>query len=139
MLTKDFIEAVEELGYEVDIKWPDTLFVETSDIKPDTVVVIRKDEAEPASWSGGTTIPAVDAAALVKLVEEYSATPLEEREKNVSEKPLESYSINELGEAISKILLNKLNPHAQVVISQEQIQIYEPKWCTPSEWANKNL
>ena len=139
MLTKDFIEAVEELGYRVDNKWPHKLYVETAEEDPDIVVSISKRKLVPLFWRKGTLTPASDAAALVKLVEEYENTPLEEREKNVSEKPLESYSINELGEAISKILLNKLNPHAQVVISQDQIQIYEPKWSTPSEWANKNL
>lgn len=139
MLTKDFIEAVEELGYEVDSGWPDALYVETLDIEPDTVVSIRTDKAKSASWNGGTAIPASDAAALVKLVEEYENTPLEEREEAPATKTLQDYSLDELGEAISKKLLKEYDPNVQVVISQERIHLFEPKWSIPSEWAFENL
>lgn len=136
MLTTDFIKEVEKIGLEVDNSYGAMLYVESHD---GVVVTIDKDLSEDFTWYEGTDIHVGGLLELIPLVEEYTNTPIEEREKNVSEKPLESYSINELGEAISKIILNKLNPHTQVVISQEQIQIYEPKWCTPSEWANKNL
>lgn len=136
MLTTDFIKEVEKIGLEVDNSYGAMLYVESHD---GVVVTIDKDLSEDFTWYEGTDILVGSLFKLIPLVEEYANTPIEEREKKVSEKPLESYSINELGEAISKIILNKLNPHTQVVISQEQIQIYEPKWCTPSEWANKNL
>lgn len=136
MLTTDFIKAVEKIGLEVDNNYTKVLYVESYD---GVVVTIDKGSSETFTWYEGTDILVGSLFKLIPLVEEYANTPIEEREKKVSEKPLESYSINELGEAISKILLNKLNPHAQVVISQEQIQIYEPKWSTPSEWANANL
>lgn len=136
MLTKDFIKAVEKIGLEVDNGYSSVLYVESHD---GVVVSINKDCSETFTWCNGTDIHVGGLLELIPLVEEYANTPIEEREKKVSEKPLESYSINELGEAISKILLNKLNPYAQVVISQEQIQIYEPKLSTPSEWANEKL
>ena len=136
MLTTDFIKEVEKIGLEVDNSYGAMLYVESHD---GVVVIIDKDLSEDFTWYEGTEIHVGGLLKLIPLVEEYANTPIEEREKKVPEKPLESYSINELGEAISKIILNKLNPHTQVVISQEQIQIYEPKWCTPSEWANKNL
>lgn len=136
MLTTDFIKAVEKIGLEVDNSYSSVLYVESHD---GVVVSINKDCSETFTWCNGTDIHVGGLLELIPLVEEYANTPIEEREKKVSEKPLESYSINELGEAISKILLNKLNPYAQVVISQEQIQIYEPKLSTPSEWANENL
>lgn len=139
MLTKDFIEAVEELGYEVDSGWPDALYVETLDIEPDTVVSIRTDKAKSASWNGGTAIPASDAAALVKLVEEYANTPVEEREEAIATKTLQDYELEELCEAISKKLLKEYDPNVQVVISQERIHLFEPKWSIPSEWAFENL
>lgn len=139
MLTKDFIEAVEKLGYEVDSGWPDALYVETLDIEPDTVVSIRTDKAKSASWNGGTAITASDAAALVKLVEEYASTPVEEREETPAPKTLQDYSLDELGEAISKKLLKEYDPNVQVVISQERIHLFEPKWSIPSEWAFENL
>lgn len=136
MLTTDFIKAVEKIGLEVDNGYSSVLYVESHD---GVVVSINKDCSETFTWCNGTDIHVGGLLELIPLVEEYANTPIEEREKKVSEKPLESYSINELGEAISKILLNKLNPYAQVVISKEQIQIYEPKLSTPSEWANENL
>lgn len=136
MLTTDFIKAVEKIGLEVDNGYSSVLYVESHD---GVVVSINKGCSETFTWCNGTDIHVGGLLELIPLVEEYANTPIEEREKKVSEKPLESYSINELGEAISKILLNKLNPYAQVVISQEQIQIYEPKLSTPSEWANENL
>lgn len=136
MLTTDFIKAVEKIGLEVDNGYSSVLYVESYD---GVVVSINKDCSENFTWCNGTDIHVGGLLELIPLVEEYANTPIEEREKKVSEKPLESYSINELGEAISKILLNKLNPYAQVVISKEQIQIYEPKLSTPSEWANENL
>ncbi|AQT27646.1 hypothetical protein EFP10_11 [Enterococcus phage EF-P10] len=139
MLTKDFIEAVEELGYEVDTEWPDTLYVETPDVETDTVVAICSDKAEPASWYGGTAIPASDAAALVKLVEEYANTPVEEREEAIATKTLQDYELEELCEAIAKKLLKEYDPNVQVLISQERISFYEPKWSTLSEWAFENL
>lgn len=139
MLTKDFIEAVEELGYEVDTEWPDTLYVETPDVETDTVVAICSDKAEPASWYEGTAIPASDAAALVKLVEEYANTPVEEREEAIATKTLQDYELEELCEAIAKKLLKEYDPNTKVLISQERISFYEPKWSSLSEWASENL
>ncbi|WAX15208.1 hypothetical protein EF653P3_00019 [Enterococcus phage EF653P3] len=139
MLTKDFIEAVEKLGYEVDSGWPDALYVETLDIEPDTVVSIRTDKAKSASWNGGTAIPASDAAALVKLVEEYANTPVEEREEAIATKTLQDYELEELCEAIAKKLLKEYDPNTKVLISQERISFYEPKWSSLSEWASENL
>lgn len=136
MLTTDFIKAVEKIGLEVDNSYSSVLYVESHD---GVVVSINKGCSETFTWGNGTDIHVGDLLELIPLVEEYANTPIEEREKKVSDKPLESYSINELGEAISKILLNKHNPHAQVVISQERINFYEPKWSTPSEWALENL
>lgn len=103
------------------------------------VVSINKDSSKTFTWCNGTDIHVGGLLELIPLVEVYANTPIEEREKKVPEKPLESYPIEELGEAISKILLNKHNPHAQVVISQERINFYEPKRSTPSEWALENL
>lgn len=136
MLTTDFIKAVEKIGLEVDNSYSSVLYVESHD---GVVVSINKGCSETFTWCNGTDIHVGGLLELIPLVEEYANTPIEEREKKVSDKPLESYSINELGEAISKILLNKHNPHAQVVISQERINFYEPKWSTPSEWALENL
>lgn len=139
MLTKDFIEAVEELGYEVDTEWPDTLYVETPDVETDTVVSICTYKAKSASWYGGTAIPASDAAALVKLVEEYANTPVEEREEAIASKTLQDYELEELCKAIAKKLLKEYDPNVQVLISQERISFYEPKWSSLSEWASENL
>ncbi|CCJ09720.1 hypothetical protein BN19_067 [Streptococcus phage SP-QS1] len=136
MLTTDFIKEVEKIGLEVDNSYSSVLYVESHD---GVVVSINKGCSETFTWCNGTDIHVGGLLELIPLVEEYANTPIEEREKKVSEKPLESYSINELGEAISKILLNKHNPHAQVVISQERINFYEPKWSTPSEWVLENL
>lgn len=136
MLTTDFIKAVEKIGLKVDNSYSSVLYVESHD---GVVVSINKGCSETFTWCNGTDIHVGGLLELIPLVEEYANTPIEEREKKVSVKPLESYSINELGEAISKILLNKHNPHAQVVISQERINFYEPKWSTPSEWALENL
>jgi len=139
MLTKDFIKAVEELGYVVDSKHPHGLFVENPEYDADIVVEISKHKSIPPSWYGGTVITASSAAALVKLVEEYVATPLEEREEAPATKTLQDYSLDELGEAISKKLLKEYDPNVQVVISQERIHLFEPKWSVPSEWAFENL
>lgn len=136
MLTTDFIKEVENIGLEVDNSYAEVLYVESRD---GVVVTIDKDDSETFTWYEGTDILMGSLLNLIPLVEEYANTLIEEREKKVSEKPLESYSINELGEAVSKILLNKHNPHAQVVIPQERINFYEPKWSTPSEWALENL
>lgn len=136
MLTTDFIKEVEKIGLEVDNSYSSVLYVESHD---GVVVSINKGCSETFTWCNGTDIHVGGLLELIPLVEEYANTPIEEREKKVSEKPLESYPIEELGEAISKILLNKHNPHAQVVISQERINFYEPKWSTPSEWALENL
>lgn len=136
MLTTDFIEAVEKIGLEVDNNYSSVLYVESHD---GVVVTVNKGCSETFTWYNGTDILVGSLLELIPLVEEYANTPIEEREKKVPEKPLESYPIEELGEAISKILLNKHNPNAQVVISQERIHFYEPKWSTPSEWALENL
>lgn len=107
MLTKDFIKAVKELGYGVDNEWPRTLYVETPDIVPDIVVAIDKKKCKPISWHGRTVIPASDAAALVKLVEEYENTPLEERGAE-EEKEL---SINDLNdELVEEYILRTVSP-----------------------------
>lgn len=139
MLTKDFIKAVEELGYDVNTEWPHALFVETPDIVPDIVVAIDKKKSKPISWHGGTVIPAPVAASLVKLVEEYENTPVEEREEAIATKTLQDYELEELCEAIAKKLLKEYDPNVQVVISQERIHLFEPKWSIPSEWAFENL
>ncbi|ALO80833.1 hypothetical protein [Enterococcus phage vB_EfaS_IME198] len=139
MLTKDFIEAVEELGYRVDNKWSHKLYVETAEEDPDIVVSISKRKLVPLFWRECTLTPASDAAALVKLVEEYANTPLEEREEAPATKTLQDYELEELGEAISKKLLKEYDPNVQVVISQERIHLFEPKWSVPSEWAFENL
>lgn len=136
MLTTDFIKEVEKIGLEVDNRFTDMLYVESHD---GVVVSISKEFPETFTWCGGKDIHVGDLLELIPLVEEYVNTPIEERKKKVSEKPLESYPIDELGEAISKILLNKHNPIAQVVISQERIDFYEAQWSTPSEWALENL
>lgn len=139
MLTKDFIKAVEELGYVVDSEHPYGLFVENPEYDADIVVEISKHKSIPPSWYGGTIITASSAAALVKLVEEYDNTPLEEREEAITTKTLQEYTLEELGEAISKKLLKEYDPNVQVLISQERISFYEPKWSTLSEWAFENL
>ncbi|BAM20916.1 hypothetical protein EnPhBC-611_gp12 [Enterococcus phage BC611] len=133
MLTKDFIKDVEELGYGVDNEWPYTLYVETPDDDPDIIVAIDKKKSKPISWHGCTVIPASDAVSLVKLVEEYENTPLEEREEAIASKTLQDYELEELCEAIAKKLLKEYDPNVQVVISQERIHLFEPKWSVPSE------
>lgn len=139
MLTKDFIKAVEELGYVVDSEHPYGLFVENPEYDADIVVKISKHKSNPPSWYGGTVITASSAAALVKLVEEYADTPLEEREELTTPKTLQEYTLEELCEAIAKKLLKEYDPNVQVVISQERIHLFEPKWSVPSEWAFENL
>ncbi|WAK45033.1 hypothetical protein DOABOMFO_00077 [Enterococcus phage EF_KTM] len=139
MLTKDFIKAVEEIGYVVNTEWPHALFVETPDVVPDIVVAIDKKKSKPISWHGGTVIPAPVAASLVKLVEEYENTPLEEREEAITSNTLQDYELEELCEAIAKKLLKEYDPNVQVLISQERISFYEPKWSTLSGWAFENL
>lgn len=143
MLTKDFIEAVEELGYGVDNEWPHMLYVEVPayfpDTEPDIVVKIDKRESKGVSWDGGTEIPAVSAPSLVKLVEGYSNTPIEEREEAIASKTLQDYELEELCEAIAKKLLKEYDPNVQVLISHERISFYEPKWSTLSGWAFENL
>lgn len=139
MLTKDFIEAVEELGYEVDTQWPNAIYVETPDTESDIVVEVSQYKPNALTWYGGTVIPAVDAATLVKLVEKYANTPVEEREEAIASKTLQDYELEELCEAIAKKLLKEYDPNVQVLISQERISFYEPKWSTLSEWAFENL
>lgn len=143
MLTKDFIEAVEELGYGVDNEWPHALYVEVPTYKPETepdiVVKINKRESKDVSWDAGTEIPAISAPSLAKLVEEYANTPVEEREEALASNTLQEYELEELCEAISKKLLKEYDPNVQVVISQERIHLFEPKWSVPSEWAFENL
>lgn len=119
MLTKDFIEAVEELGYGVDNEWPHTLYVETPDIVPDIVVAIDKKKSKPISWYGCTVIPASDAAALVKLVEEYENTPLEER---VAEEEKE-LSINDLNdELVEEYILRTVSPVGLAKIMEKLLE-----------------
>lgn len=105
MLTKDFIEAVEELGYGVDNGWPHILYVETSEEDPDIVVSISKHKSNPPSWNECTLIPAYDAVALLKLLKEYESTPLEEREE------AEGLSIEDLNDKlVEEYILRKVSP-----------------------------
>ncbi|AEM24753.1 hypothetical protein [Enterococcus phage SAP6] len=139
MLTKDFIKAVEELDYKVDNRWSDCLYVETLDDEPFILATISKFNLNSITWNRGTQISVSDAVSLVKLVEEYANTPVEEREEVVASKSLQDYELEELCEAISKKLLKEYDPNVQVVISQKRISFYEPKWSIPSEWAFENL
>lgn len=143
MLTKDFIEAVEKLDYKVDNEWPHALYVEVPAYKPETepdiVVKINKRESKDVSWDAGTEIPAISAPSLAKLVEEYANTQVEEREEVLASNTLQDYELEELCEAIAKKLLKEYDPNVQVLISQERISFYEPKWSTLSEWAFENL
>lgn len=143
MLTKDFIEAVEKLGYKVDNEWPHALYVEVPAYKPETepdiVVKINKRESKDVSWDAGTEVPAVSVPSLAKLVEEYANTPVEEREEALASNTLQEYELEELCEAIAKKLLKEYDPNVQVLISQERISFYEPKWSTLSGWAFENL
>lgn len=118
MLTKDFIEAVEELGYRVDNKWPHKLYVETAEEDPDIVVSISKRKLVPLFWRKCTLTPASDAAALVKLVEEYENTPLEEREEAE-----EGLSIEDLNyELVEEYILRKVSPLGLARIMEKMLE-----------------
>lgn len=118
MLTKDFIEAVEKLGYRVDNKWPHKLYVETAEEDPDIVVSISKRKLVPLFWRKCTLTPASDAAALVKLVEEYENTPLEEREEAE-----EGLSIEDLNyELVEEYTLRKVSPLGLARIMEKMLE-----------------
>ncbi|UQT01417.1 hypothetical protein WMKKAML_00040 [Enterococcus phage vB_OCPT_PG9] len=118
MLTKDFIEAVEKLGYRVDNKWPHKLYVETAEEDPDIVVSISKRKLVPLFWRECTLTPASDAAALVKLVEEYENTPLEEREEAG-----EGLSIEDLNyELVEEYILRKVSPLGLARIMEKMLE-----------------
>ena len=118
MLTKDFIKAVEELGYRVDNKWPHKLYVETAEEDPDIVVSISKRKLVPLFWRKCTLTPASDAAALVKLVEEYENTPLEEREEAE-----EGLSIEDLNyELVEEYTLRKVSPLGLARIMEKMLE-----------------
>lgn len=118
MLTKDFIEAVEGLGYRVDNKWPHKLYVETAEEDPDIVVSISKRKLVPLFWRECTLTPASDAAALVKLVEEYENTPLEEREEAE-----EGLSIEDLNyELVEEYILRKVSPLGLARIMEKMLE-----------------
>ncbi|QIG60287.1 hypothetical protein TV16_78 [Enterococcus phage vB_EfaS_TV16] len=118
MLTKDFIEAVEKLGYRVDNKWPHKLYVETAEEDPDIVVSISKRKLVPLFWRECTLTPASDTAALVKLVEEYENTPLEEREEAE-----EGLSIEDLNyELVEEYILRKVSPLGLARIMEKMLE-----------------
>lgn len=118
MLTKDFIEAVEELGYRVDNEWPHKLYVETAEEDPDIVVSISKRKLVPLFWRECTLTSASDAAALVKLVEEYENTPLEEREE--AEEGLIIEDLNY--ELVEEYILRKVSPLGLARIMEKMLE-----------------
>lgn len=138
MLTKDFIEAVEELGYGVDNEWPYTLYVETPDDDPDIIVAIDKKKSKPISWHGCTVIPASDAAALVKLVEEYENTPLEERVAE-EEKELSIEDLND--EIVEKYILYNISINGLTKIMEKMLQShgrYDTQYNITHQGTTKN-
>lgn len=138
MLTKDFIEAVEKLGYRVDNKWPHKLYVETAEEDPDIVVSISKRKLVPLFWRKSTLTPASDAAALVKLVEEYENTPLEEREE-AEEKELSIEDLND--ELVEEYILFYISPNGLAKIMEKMLEIrgsYDTQYNITYQGTTKN-
>lgn len=138
MLTKDFIKAVEELGYGVDNEWPHILYVETAEEDPDIVVSISKRKSDPPLWNECTLIPASDAVALFKLVKEYEYTPLEERVAE-EEKELSIEDLND--KLVEEYVLRKVSPVGLAKLMEKMLEshgYHELQYNITSKGTTKN-
>lgn len=75
MKTNEFIEKVEELGYDIEIDWP-TIF-----IKCDGCILARVDKARAYTINTKAAFEVKNAEELFDLCVEYARTPIEEREE----------------------------------------------------------
>lgn len=134
MLTTDFIKAVEKIGLEVDNSYSSVLYVESHD---GVVVSINKGCSETFIWCNGTDIHVGGLLELIPLVEEYANTPIEEREKKVSEKldyeavkeyVFESMSENDLARLLSELLIHRGETNTSYVITNRGVGV-SPKFA----------
>ncbi|QBZ69470.1 hypothetical protein [Enterococcus phage vB_EfaS_Ef7.1] len=121
MLTKDFIEAVKELGYTVDTRWTTTLYVEIDEPFHQIVVEIDKVGKSKPKWKDITCkVTLANAVALSKLVEEYYNTPWEEREEAE-----EGLSIEDLNyELVEEYILRKVSPLGLARIMEKMLKTH---------------
>lgn len=133
MLTTDFIKAVEKIGLEVDNGYSSVLYVESHD---GVVVSINKGCSEAFTWCEGRDIHVGGLLNLIPLVEEYANTPIEEREKKVSEKLdyetikeyiFENMSENDLARLLSELLIHRGETNTSYVITNRGVAV-SPKF-----------
>lgn len=133
MLTTDFIKAVEKIGLEVDNSYAAVLYVESHD---GVVVTIDKGNSETFTWYEGTDILVGSLFKLTPLVEEYANTPIEEREKKVSEKLdyatvkeyiFENMSENDLARLLSEALKHSGETNTSYIITDRGVAV-SPKF-----------
>lgn len=129
MLTTDFIKAVEKIGLEVNNSYNAVLYVESHDR---VVVTIDKGNSETFTWYEGTEILVGSLFKLIPLVEEYSNTPIEEREKKVSEKLdyeavkeyiFENMSENDLARLLSEALKHSGETNTSYIITDRGVAV----------------
>ena len=75
MKTKEFVEKVEKLGYNIEIDWP-TIY-----IKCDGCILARVDKARPYTIDTKAAFEVKHAKELFNLCTEYAKTPIEDREE----------------------------------------------------------
>lgn len=75
MKTKEFIEKVEKLGYNIEINWP-TIY-----IKCDGCILARVDKARAYTIDTKAAFEVKNAEELFDLCVEYAKTPIEDREE----------------------------------------------------------
>ena len=75
MKTKEFIEKVEKLGYNIEINWP-TIY-----IKCDGCILARVDKARAYTIDTKAAFEVKNAEELFDLCVKYAKTPIEDREE----------------------------------------------------------
>jgi len=118
MLTKDFIKAVEEIGYTVDTRWTTTLYVEIDEPFHQIVVEIDKVGKSKPKWKDITCkVTLANAVALSKLVEDYYNTPWDEREET------EGLSIEDLNYGlVEEYILYKVSPVGLAKLMEKMLE-----------------
>lgn len=75
MKTKEFVEKVEKLGYNIEIDWP-TIY-----IKCDGCILARVDKARAYTIDTKAAFEVKNAEELFDLCVKYAKTPIEDREE----------------------------------------------------------
>lgn len=75
MKTKEFIEKVEKLGYNIEIDWP-TIYIEC-----DGCILARVDKARAYTINTKAAFEVKNAEELFDLCVKYAKTPIEDREE----------------------------------------------------------